>query len=105
MSKIRKLDAIKLLEKEFGKLTFADILRGHRLLRGLTQEEIGEKLGVTKQTVSDYESGRHIPTLKKALEIGTKIDLSPEFIARAIFSDMLTQEGKSELIDRVLFKK
>ncbi|MDP4109954.1 MAG: helix-turn-helix domain-containing protein [Bacillota bacterium] len=47
-------------------------LKRIRSERGLTQEAVAEKLGVTRQTVSSYESGRTRPdveTLKRFAEV------------------------------------
>jgi len=100
----KKFDIVDVLEGELGTLSFGAILKAHRQLLGLTQEQIGLQIGVTKQTVNDYESGRHIPTLKKALEIGSKIGLSDDYIVTAVFTDMLVNEGKAPLVKKVLNK-
>lgn len=49
-----------------------------RLQKGLSQEELGEKLSVTRQTISNYETGRSLPdigTLERLAQIfGTNIE-------------------------------
>lgn len=44
---------------------FKDNLIHTRKLLGMTQEDIAEKLGVTRQTVAKWESGETIPDLDK----------------------------------------
>lgn len=44
---------------------FKDNLIHTRKLMGMTQEDIAEKLGVTRQTVAKWESGETIPDLDK----------------------------------------
>jgi transcriptional regulator with XRE-family HTH domain len=83
------VDAEDAFESIAGPLSFGEALRAHRTLKGWTGEEMGGKLGLTKATVSDYESGRHVPSLRKALEIGAAIGLSEETVAESIFVDML----------------
>lgn len=49
-----------------------DRLKESRIKAGLTQEQLAEKLGVAKSTLSGYESGNREPavaTIAKALEI------------------------------------
>jgi transcriptional regulator with XRE-family HTH domain len=46
------------MKKEFGK-----VLRALRLRKGLTQEQVAERLGIRKSAVSRYESGQDGPTL------------------------------------------
>ena len=36
---------------------------------GLTQQQLAEKIGVTRQTISLIEKGKYNPTLKLCLEI------------------------------------
>ncbi len=49
-----------------------DIIRKHRKLKDLTQEELGNKLFVSKQAISKWENGRSLPdleTTQKLIEI------------------------------------
>ncbi len=53
-------------------MAFYDRLKESRIKAGLTQEQLAEKLGVAKSTLSGYESGNREPsvaTVAKALEI------------------------------------
>ena len=53
-------------------MAFYDRLKESRIKAGLTQEQLAEKLGVAKSTLSGYESGNREPTvatISKALEI------------------------------------
>lgn len=43
---------------------FCDVLRSLRLKSGLSQEELGKKLGLAKSTISMYESGTREPNLE-----------------------------------------
>ena len=49
-----------------------EIIKKYRLMNNLTQEELGNKMYVTKQAVSKWENGRTLPdiiTIKKLSEI------------------------------------
>lgn len=51
---------------------FGDIIREHRKRKNMTQEELGNKLFVSKQAISKWETGRSLPdleTTKKLIEI------------------------------------
>mgnify|MGYP001852134631 CR=1 FL=1 len=53
-------------------MAFYDRLKESRIKAGLTQEQLAEKLGVAKSTLSGYESGNREPTvatIAKVLEI------------------------------------
>lgn len=70
-----------------------DRLKESRIKAGLTQEQLEEKLGVAKSTLSGYESGNREPavaTIAKALEI-LNID-----------ANYLYQDETKELTDLVI---
>ena len=49
-----------------------EVIRKYRTLRGLTQEELGAQLFVSKQAVSKWENGRTLPdieTVRRLCEI------------------------------------
>ena len=43
------------------ELTFSEMVLIYRRRKGLTQEELGKRVGVSKSTISAYESGKSIP--------------------------------------------
>jgi len=49
-----------------------------RLVRGMTQGELGEALGVSRQTVNSMENGRYLPSLPLAFALGRFFDLPIE---------------------------
>jgi DNA-binding XRE family transcriptional regulator len=44
-------------------------LKRHRTERGLTQEELAERAGVTRQTIISIERGRYSPSIELALRL------------------------------------
>lgn len=45
-------------------------LKERRAAAGLTQEELGRKAGVSRQTIISIEGGRYDPSLELALRLG-----------------------------------
>jgi len=45
-------------------------LKRHRTERGLTQEELADHVGVTRQTIISIERGRYSPSIELALQLG-----------------------------------
>ena len=45
------------------------LLRSLRQSRHLTQAELGERIGVTRQTIAAIEAGKYSPTLEAAFRI------------------------------------
>ena len=52
-------------------------LRFYRKLVGMTQKELSEKLGITKQYVSDMENGRRDISRKMAKSLAGLFKVSP----------------------------
>lgn len=52
------------------KLPFTNDIRTLRFLAGeMTQAELGEKIGVTRQTIAAIEQGKYSPSLEAAFRI------------------------------------
>jgi len=47
-----------------------------RKLQGMTQEQLGEKLGVTNKTVSRWETGKYMPDIDKLQELSALLGVS-----------------------------
>ena len=45
---------------------FKDNLMMLRKMRGMTQEELAEKIDVSRQTLSKYETGESLPDVEKS---------------------------------------
>src|ERR1700753_3868003 len=79
----------KALDRQTALLTFADALKAHRLCEEWTQEQAAQKLNITKQMLSAYETGKRIPTPKKAYEMATVLGLIPEMAVLLAMNDEL----------------
>lgn len=77
------------LDRQTGAITFADALKAHRLCEEWTQEQAALKLGITKQMLSAYETGKRIPTPKKAYEMAGVLGLVPEMAVLLAVNDDL----------------
>jgi len=44
-------------------------LKVYRAMHDLTQEQLAEKAGVTRQTINAVEQGRYLPSLKLAFKL------------------------------------
>lgn len=54
----------------------AEKIREHRRSAGLTQRELAQALKISQNTVSQYESGKRNPTVKKLVEISALLGCS-----------------------------
>lgn len=48
---------------------FISHLKEYRILAGLTQEELAEKVNVRRETIIRLEAGKHNPSLKLGIDI------------------------------------
>lgn len=51
-----------------------------RVQRGLTQEQLAEKIGVSWSAISNLERGRHIVSIERLLDISIALDVGLEVI-------------------------
>ncbi len=49
--------------------TFATSVRSRRVTRGITQEELATKIGMSRRWVQEVEAGRVTPTLDAAIKL------------------------------------
>lgn len=57
-------------------MNFPEILRNERLKAHLKQSELGERIGVSVQVLSTYETGIREPKLKTLIRIADEFNLS-----------------------------
>lgn len=81
------------LDKEFGQLSFGEILRSFRLGEDLSQIAFAKKIGITPANLCDLEKGRKIPSPMRAFKIAKKLGLSPSFLIQICLQDSLDKEN------------
>jgi transcriptional regulator with XRE-family HTH domain len=57
--------------------TFGERLRAARLRAGMTQREMGKRIGVGQQVVSSWESGKSNPAESQQRQIGAILEVKP----------------------------
>ena len=71
-------------------MSFADRLRMSRKEKGYSQEQLAEDLGVSRQSITKWETGTAYPKIKKLLLLSIRFEKS---------LDWLLFDEKSELED------
>ncbi len=61
------------------KSVIPERIKETRIYRGLTQKELGEKIGLTRQAINSYEAGTNIPPLNILLEISKILEFPINF--------------------------
>ena len=54
----------------------------------LTQLEVAELVNTTTRAISDYETGKRVPTLKRILELSNAYQVEPEVLFRLARHDV-----------------
>lgn len=63
-------------------MNFGETLQSLRKKHGLTQETLGEQLHVTRQTVSNWETGKNYPDLELLVALSNLFDISLDILLK-----------------------
>ena len=77
-------------------MQFSEKLMRLRRAAGLSQEQLADQLGVTRQSVSKWESGTAMPELGKLIALSERFDVSVDYLVK----DYLEEETRPEREDR-----
>jgi putative transcriptional regulator len=69
-----------------GAAAMKNNLKVYRAMHGLTQEQLADKIGITRQTVIAIESDKYLPSLQLAFKIANLFEV--------IVEDLFTEEQK-----------
>jgi len=75
--------------QQVAALTYGEALKAHRMCEGWSQAEAAQRLGISKQLLSSYETGRNTPSLRKAFEMAQVLSMSPEVSVLLVINDQL----------------
>lgn len=63
----------------------------YRIVRGLTQEQLAEKLNTKKATISRYERGQRQPRLEQLIKIADALGVSVMDLIRSLITILLEE--------------
>lgn len=69
-------------------------VREMRTQEGMTQEELADSAGVSRQTIISIESGRYNPSIMLAYKLATTFSLSIEELF--LCAEQIDKEGQNE---------
>lgn len=72
-------------------------LKAAREAAGLTQEELGERVGVTGVTIMRYEKNQRQPRLKQLSRIALALNISVSELVEPGYWDTLTPEDEKDM--------
>ena len=59
---------------------FPQRLKELRLKKGLTQTELGKKIGIKQNSYSDWESGKNEPSLENLIKLADLLEVSVDLL-------------------------
>lgn len=65
-------------------MNIADRIQYLRKQKGYSQEELADKMGVSRQAVSKWESGQSSPDLEKVIAMSELFDVTTDYILKGI---------------------
>jgi len=80
-------------DEKMGPLSFALFMRVARTTLGLTQEQLGKKLGLSRANVCDIEKGRHLASTELAVKVARKAGLPEKMALQACLQDQVRKAG------------
>ncbi|NQY13187.1 MAG: helix-turn-helix transcriptional regulator [Henriciella sp.] len=79
-----------------------DRIRRRRILMGLTQDQLGDSLGISYQQIQKYETGANRVSAGRLYLIATRLDVSPGWFFDPVKSDASSDDfdelGSSRLL-------
>lgn len=85
------IKATKVLKKKFGDLRFGKLIWSHRKSAEMTQDQLADILGVTKQYISQLENGVRFASIKQAIKLAEVFEMSPDIFVMRVIKDQIKQ--------------
>ena len=79
-------------------MDFSEKLLTLRKAKDLTQEQLAEKLNVSRQSVSKWESGQAVPELEKIVAMSVVFDVTTDYLLKSSEIDDLSV--KTEMLEK-----
>jgi transcriptional regulator with XRE-family HTH domain len=79
-------------KKECYFMNIADRIQNLRKSRGISQEEFADKIGVSRQTVSKWESEQSLPDIDKVIIMSDYFEVTADYILKGIESKKQEKE-------------
>jgi DNA-binding XRE family transcriptional regulator len=80
-------------ERDFGRLSFADVINSERLCAEMSQKDFAKLLGISQASLCDLEKGRKIPSPKRAAKIARILQKSDIVFVSIAIEDSLIEAG------------
>lgn len=93
MSTKNKISAKKAIRKITGHISFGEMLWSLRKAQELTQVQMSENLGISKQDLCNIEKGRKAVSVERAVSFANSLGMSSKAFAKYVLQDQLHRAG------------
>ena len=80
-------------------MTFSDKIKRAREVEGLSQQQLSERVGVSKRTIASYESGGAIARPSTTRKLAAALRVSVDYLTREEITDPAYGLEKQEYVD------
>ncbi|ERJ82657.1 DNA-binding helix-turn-helix protein [Peptostreptococcaceae bacterium oral taxon 113 str. W5053] len=84
-------------------MKIADRIQYLRKTNGISQEELADKVGVSRQAVSKWESEQSLPDLEKIITMSDYFGVTTDYILKGIEPVADKEQKSSELTSKILY--
>ena len=84
-------------------MNMADRIQYLRKTKGISQEELAGKIGVSRQSVSKWESEQSLPDLEKIITMSDYFGVTTDYILKGIEPVVDKEQKSSELKSKILY--
>lgn len=84
-------------------MSMADRIQYLRKTNGISQEELADKVGVSRQAVSKWESEQSLPDLGKIITMSDYFGVTTDYILKGIEPVADKEQKSSELTSKILY--
>ena len=79
-------------------MTIGTRIKELRKLKGLTQTQWGNKINVTKVSISCYENGTRIPNLETFVDLVNALDTTPDYLLGRDITVVAEEDEKYSIV-------
>lgn len=76
-------------------MNIADRIQSLRKIKGVSQEELADQIGVTRQAVSKWESEQSMPDMEKVILLSDYFEVTTDYLLKGIESPKENKKAKS----------
>lgn len=85
------------MERDIFYVEFGKLVRGHRQRLGLTQDQLGERVGLSRTSITNIEQGRQKVLLHQVVILAESLEISPEALLPAVPALEVTPQIEQKL--------